>query len=198
MSRSRERPEEVDPPHEDADARAGAEGDELGSPAKRAVAEMFARQLDERPGPGEGSGHTENGNSDDGGAGNRGARNLRLATAIATGIASRIAAESKVSTYFDQVEADDKAGNTMPEAVTQLVQNEPVVVTMRCKDDGEKASTAKFKVAKRNSRQTADDRLRTTRKNCTSIMMSMILAALMAGDFYGDAPTFSRVQLCHG
>ena len=43
-------------------------------------------------------------------------------------------AERKVSTYFDQVEEDDKAGNTMPDAVTQLVQNEPVVVIMRCKD----------------------------------------------------------------
>ena len=59
MSGTRERPEEDDPPHEDADARAGAEGDELGSPAKRAVAELFARQLNERPGPGDGPGRTD-------------------------------------------------------------------------------------------------------------------------------------------
>ena len=83
----------------------------------------------------------------------------------------------------------------MPDAISRVIQNESVVVLMRSKDDGEKASSSKFKVPKRTNRQTADDWLRTTRKNCTSIVMRLILAALTAGDFYGAAPTFSKRQL---
>ena len=103
-------------------------------------------------------------------------------------------AASSRSSFFDQVAHDDKKVVTMDEGVTHIVQRQSVVVIMQAKDDGEKAQSSKFKVAKQG-RQTPDDWLRATRKKCASVVMRMILAALAEGDFYGAAPTFSKRQL---
>ena len=95
--------------------------------------------------PGKGPEQYEDEMSEDGGADDGGARRRDLEAATSEGFASRAAARGKnVVSYFDDVAKADERDTTMPDAITRLVQSESVVVLMRSKDDGEKASSSKF------------------------------------------------------
>ena len=120
----RERPDEDDVPHGDADARAGANGGRdsgddraVGGPAKQAVVAYFSGRLGRRPGPGEGPRQRIGGGIPD------------EAVKVAAEAASRVvSSDQSCKSYYDQVAKDDEADRSMPEGVTLLVQSEPVVV----------------------------------------------------------------------